>query len=186
LLNHGVIRPSTSPCGSPIVLVPEKDGTWRMCVNFQALNKIIVKNHYPHPRIDDLFYQLNIVVYFTKLILRSGYLQIIIVEGDIWKISFKTKHNLVEWLDVMPFGLCNTLETCMRVTNDLFIPYIDDFFIVYLDDILILNRTWEYHLMHVRKCFELLEKNNLYMKMSKCEFGKNIWYIWATFEEMVN
>jgi hypothetical protein len=59
LLEKGVSIPSTYPCGSPIVLVPKKDGTWRMCVDFRALNKITVKNHYPLPRIDDLLDQLK-------------------------------------------------------------------------------------------------------------------------------
>ena len=63
----GIICPSTSPCGSPIVLVPEKDGTWCMCVEFCALNKITVKNHYLLPRIDDLIDQLRYANYFTKL-----------------------------------------------------------------------------------------------------------------------
>lgn len=67
LLSKGIIRPSTSPCSSPIVLVPKKDGTWHMCVDFCALNKIMVKNHYPLPRIDDLLYQLRYAKYFTKL-----------------------------------------------------------------------------------------------------------------------
>ena len=67
LLNQGVIQPSTSPCGSSIVLVPQKDGTWRMCVDYQAQKKITVKNQYPLPRIDDLLDQLKNVVYFTKL-----------------------------------------------------------------------------------------------------------------------
>ena len=67
LLNKGIIRPSTSPCGSPIVLVEKKDGTWCMCVDFRALNKIMVKNHYPIPIIDDFLDQLRYEKYFTKL-----------------------------------------------------------------------------------------------------------------------
>ena len=82
LLNKGTIRPSSSPCGSPIVLVPKKDGTWRMSVDFHAFNKITVKNHYPLHRIDDLLDQLKDENYFTKMDLRSGYHQIRITEGS--------------------------------------------------------------------------------------------------------
>jgi hypothetical protein len=71
LLDQGVIRPSSSPCGSLIMMVPKKDGTWRMCVNYRDLNKITVKNRYPLPHIDDLLDQLKNVVYFTKLDLRQ-------------------------------------------------------------------------------------------------------------------
>lgn len=98
----------------------------------------MVNNQYPLPIIDDLLDQLTNVVHFTKWDLRSGYHQIKIAESDVWKIAFKTKHGLFEWL-VMPFGLCNALTTFMRVMNDVFIPYIDDFVIVYLDDILIFS-----------------------------------------------
>ena len=73
LLDKGFIRPSTSLCGSPIVLVRMKDGSWRMCIDYQALNKITIKNRYPLPHIDDLLYQLKEVVYFSKLDLHSGY-----------------------------------------------------------------------------------------------------------------
>ena len=81
----------SSSCGSPIVLVLKKDGTWRMCVDYRDLNKIMIKNWYPLPYIDDLIDQLKDVVYFTKLDLCSGYHHIIIVKGYVWKTIFKTK-----------------------------------------------------------------------------------------------
>ena len=82
LLEKWIIRPSTSSRWSPIVLVPKTDGAWRMCVDFHALNKIVVKNCYPLPRIDYLLDQLKYYKYFSKLDLRSAYHQIRIAEGD--------------------------------------------------------------------------------------------------------
>jgi hypothetical protein len=95
LVDNGIIRPSFSVCGYPIVLVTKKDDTWRMCIDFQALNKINIKNIYPFPRNNDLLDQLNNVVCFTKLDLRSGYHQIRIAKSDIWKNCFQDKARLV-------------------------------------------------------------------------------------------
>jgi hypothetical protein len=72
----------------------------------------------------------------------------------------------------MSFGLCNTPTTFMRVMNDVFRPFLDDFVIVYLDDILIFTGTWGEHVRHVRQVLDTLQRENLYVKMSKCEFGK--------------
>jgi hypothetical protein len=163
LLDKGVIVPSSSPCGSPIVLVPKKDGTWHMCVDFKALNKITVKNRYPLPRIDDFLDQLKDAKYFTKLDLRSGYHQIRIVEGDTWKTAFKTKQGLFECM-VMPFVLCNAPATFMRVMNDVLGPF--------LDDILIFRKSREENVKHVKQVLDVLRKEKLFLKLSKCEFGK--------------
>ena len=83
VLDKGLIRPSTSPCVSPIVLIWKKYGTWNMCVDFRALNMITVKNRYPLPRIDDFLYQPKEENYFTKLDLRRGYHQVRIAKSDI-------------------------------------------------------------------------------------------------------
>ena len=91
MIKRGVIRPSSSLCGSLIVLVPKKYGTWRMCIDYMELNKITIKNRHPLPRIDDLLDQLKNEIFFTKLELRSVQHQICIHDNDIWNIAFKTK-----------------------------------------------------------------------------------------------
>jgi hypothetical protein len=142
-----------------------------MCVDYWALNKITVKNRYPLPRIDDLLDQLENYIYFTKLYLHNGYHQIRVAEQDAWKTAFKTKHGLFEWL-VMPVGLCNAPTTFMHVMNDVFRPFLDDFVIVHLDKILVFSRTWDEHVRHVKKILDTLQREKLYVKLSKCEFGK--------------
>jgi hypothetical protein len=152
-------------------MVLKKDGTWIICVNYRALNKITVKNRYPLHRIDDLLDKLKNVVYFTKLDLRSGYHQIRVAEHDAWKTAFKTKQGLFEWL-VMLFGLCNAPTTFMHVMNDVFKHFLDDFVIVYLEDIIIFRGTWDENVRHVKQVLDTLQRENLYVKLSKCEFGK--------------
>jgi hypothetical protein len=152
-------------------MAPKKDGTWRMCVDYWALNKNTVKNRYPLPHIEDLLDQLKNVVYFTKLDLCSGYHQLRVAEQDAWKIAFKTKHVLFEWF-FMSFGLCNASTTFMRVMNDVFRPFLDDFVIVYLDDILIFSRTWDGHVRYVKNVLDSFQRENIYVKLYKCEFGK--------------
>jgi hypothetical protein len=94
LLGKGYIRPSAPPWGAPVIFVPKKDGTQRMCVDYRSLNEVTIKNKYPLPRIDDLFEQLKGACVFLKIDLRSGYHQLKIRATDIPKTAFITRYGL--------------------------------------------------------------------------------------------
>jgi hypothetical protein len=93
----GFIQPSSSPWGAPVLFVEKKDGTQRMCVDYQALNEVTIKNKYPLPRIEDLFDQMKGAGVFSKIDLRLGYHQLKIRESDIPKTAFRTRYGLYEY-----------------------------------------------------------------------------------------
>ena len=93
LLDKGFIRPSASPCGAPALFVKKKDGSLQLCIDYQMLNQITIKNKYPLPRIDDLFDQLQGASVFSKIDLRSGYHQLRIRESDVQKTAFRTQYG---------------------------------------------------------------------------------------------
>ena len=167
LLSKGLIRPSTSPLGSPILFVKKKDGTLRMVIDYRSLNKITIKNKYPLPRIDDLFDRLQGGKYFSSLDLMSGYHQIRIKDSDVPKTAFRTPVGHYEFL-VLPFGLSNAPATFQSVMNRIFQNL--DFVIVYLDDILIFSRTLDEHKRHVEIVLDILRKEKLIAKLPKCSF----------------
>ncbi|GKA81313.1 putative reverse transcriptase domain-containing protein [Tanacetum coccineum] len=171
LSDRGFIRPSTSPWGASVLFVKKKDGSFRMC-NWE-LNKLTIKNRYPLPWIDDLFDQLQGSSVYSKIDIRSGYHQLRVRDEDIPKTTFRTRYRHYEF-QVMPFCLTNAPVVFMDIINRVCKPYLDKFVIVFIDDILIYSRNKEEHANHLRIILELLKKEKLYAKFSKCDFWIHI------------
>ncbi|GJR18619.1 retrotransposon protein, putative, ty3-gypsy subclass [Tanacetum coccineum] len=163
------IRPSFSPWGAPVLFVKKKYGSFRMCIDYRELNKLTVKNRYPLLRINNLFDQLQGSSVYSKIDLRFGYHQLRVRDEDIPKTAFRTRYVHYEF-QVMPFGLTNAPTVFMDLMNRVCRPYLDKFVIVFIDDILIYSKTKEEHDAHLRLILELLKKEELYAKFSKCDF----------------
>nr|GEV13342.1 putative reverse transcriptase domain-containing protein [Tanacetum cinerariifolium] len=169
LFDKGFIRPSSSPWGASVLFVKKKDGSFRMCIDYRELNKLTMKNHYPLPRIDDLFDQLQGSIIYSKIDLRSGYHQLRVREHDILKTAFRTRYGHYEF-QVMPFGLTNVPTVFMDLMNRVCKPYLDKFVVVFIDDILIYSKDKKEHEEHLKALLELFKKEKQYAKFLKCEF----------------
>ncbi|GKA28519.1 putative nucleotidyltransferase, ribonuclease H [Tanacetum coccineum] len=142
LQDKGFIRPRSSPWGAPVLFVKKKYDLFRMCINYQELNKLTIKNRYPLPRIDDLFDQLQ---------------------------GSRTRYIHFEFT-AMPFGLTNAPAVFMVLMNHICKPYLDKFVIVFIDNIMIYSKSKEEHEVHLKLILELLDKKKLFGKFSKCKF----------------
>jgi hypothetical protein len=169
LLDRGYIHPSASPWGSPVIFVPKKDSTQRMCVDYYSLNKVTIKNMYPLSRINDVFDQLKGACVFSKIDLQSRYHQLKIRASDIPKTTLITRYGFYEYT-IMSFGLTNAPAYFMYLMNKVFMEYLDMFVVVFIDDILIFSKNEEEHDKHLRMVLHKLKDNQLYAKLNKCEF----------------
>ncbi|GJZ76013.1 putative reverse transcriptase domain-containing protein [Tanacetum coccineum] len=140
LLEKGFIRSSSSPWGAPMLFVKKKDGSFQMCLSV-----------------------------YSKINLQLGYHQLRIKEEDIPITAFRTRYGHFEF-QVMPFGLTNTPAVFMDLMNRVCKPYLDKFMIMFIDDILIYSKDKEEHGEHLKIILELLRKEQLYAKFSKCDF----------------
>ena len=170
LLKKGWIEESQSPYGASILFVTKKDGSLRMCVDYRALNQLTIKDRSPLPRIDDLLSQMNGATIFSSLDLAQGFHHIRIAEEDVPKTGFTTPFGHYQF-KVMCFGLSNAPGTFQKLMNKLFSKQLYKYVVVYLDDILILSKSPEEHVQHLREVLSILRANRLFAKLSKCDFN---------------
>ncbi|XP_055309423.1 uncharacterized protein LOC129573155, partial [Sitodiplosis mosellana] len=171
LLARGIIRHSESPYASPIVLVRKKNGDLRMCVDYRALNKITVKDHYPLPLIEDCLTYLGGKKYFSTLDLESGFHQVPVEEESIPLTAFVTPTGQYEYC-YMPFGLKNAPPVFQKLINRVLKPLIDaGKIVVYLDDINIATETLREHEEILSEVLRLLAEAGLRLNFNKCRFA---------------
>ena len=144
LLDKGFIRWSTSPWGALVLIAKKKGKTLRLCIDYRQLNKVMIQNRYPLPRIDDLFDQLRGARVYSKIDLRTSYHQLRVRDTHIPKTAFRTRYGHFEFTG-MPFGLTNAPAAFMDLMHRVFQPYLDQFVVVFVNDILIYSQSeWEH------------------------------------------
>jgi hypothetical protein len=153
-----LIRESTSPFASPVLLVKKKTGDWRMCVDYRKLNALIIQNKYPLPMIDEILDELTGAQWFTSLDMTAGYHQILMNEDDQFKTAFQTHNGHFEYT-VMPYGVTGGPTTFQQTMNYILAPLLRKGVVVFIDDILIYNNTWSDHLAILQQVFDLFTEH---------------------------
>ena len=170
MIERDVVEPSSSEWSSPIVIVPKKDGSLRVCMDFRKVNAISQFDAYPMPRIDDLLERIGRAHYITTLDLCKGYWQVPLDEQSKAYTAFRTPMGLFQ-LKVMPFGLHGAPVTFQRLMDKV-LQDCDDYCAAYLDDVVIYSHSWEEHIQHLSSVLGKIHEAGLTLNLLKCEWVK--------------
>ena len=171
LLAKNIIRPSSSPYASPIVVVRKKNGDIRLCCDFRGINLKTRRDKFPLPKIEESLDALGGAKFFSSLDLASGYHQVAMAEEDIEKTAFVCPYGLFEWMR-LPFGLCNAPSTFQRFIQKAMHGYLFDILLAYLDDILVYSTDFQQHLSDLQKVFQRLREVGVKLNPEKCSLGQ--------------
>ena len=173
LLENDLIEESYSPFASPVTLAFKKqDGRrTRLCIDFRELNKIVVPEPQPFPRIDDLVVDVGDCQWFTALDINSAFWSIPMREKDRFKTAFITQKGHWQW-KVLPFGFKNSPAIFQRILSNILRKHkLSNFCVNYIDDILIFSKNLEEHLLHIKLVMEALKLNGFKLNFKKCSFA---------------
>lgn len=169
-LRDGVIQESNSPYAAPCVIVPKKDGSYRMCIDFRLLNRAVTKNFYPLPLIQDIFDRFHGACYFSSLDARNGFHQLKVHPKYRYKLAFVTPDGKYECIK-LPFGYINSAADFQQAMDRILGTLKWTIAMVYIDDITIWSTTWQEHIIRLRTVLKRLIQHNVKLKPTKCHFG---------------
>lgn len=170
MIELGVVRPSTSPWASPVLLVKKANGDMRFCFDGRKLNSVTKKCAYPLPMVDHILNKLSGAQFLSSIDLKSAFWQIPLEASSCEKTAFVIPgRGLFEFV-VMPFGLCNAAQTQQKLMDNVLGPDLDPYIFVYLDDVIIATPTFDQHVECLRIVFDRLRRANLTINLEKCEF----------------
>jgi hypothetical protein len=167
----GIIEKSRSPWAAPIIYVPKKDGTQRLCVDLRKLNGAASGLAYPLPDITTMYARFEGARFFTALDLACGFWQIALDLESRPKTAFTTVFGQYQFIR-MPFGLATAPGAFQKIMNEVLGEINWKFCMCYVDDVVIFSPTFEEHLVHLSEVFSRLRQANLKVKLSKCEFAR--------------
>ena len=172
MLSNNLISPAQSPWAFPCLLVKKKDGRMRVVADFRKLNDVTEKCYYPLPNIDDCLHSMEDSKWFTSLDCANAFWQLEMAQEDKKKATFCTQDGVWSY-NVMPMGLCNASSSWQAVMHVILSGMQFTECLTFLDDCLIYSKTYEEHLVRLRKVLKAFENAGLTIKPEKCKWAEN-------------